>query len=368
MRLFFEIIKIISSIIHINIKNIFAKFQNKNNYFFYHPRENLTLIHTYYTEDIFSLDKRYSIIYGHKLNKNLGANYFYIRENYLKFIFFVDIFISNNVCDKFTFKSKKIYIHHNIYDAPLVDSTKEKKLCERLFQYDFIFLPNKNSVEMMKTLLNKYKSEKLVKMPHLKNVGYAKLDFLESKIRNIKTAKNSILIAPTNFYGFPKFTLINELKIIIENLLKKTNLNIILRPHPSNREDEKIIELKKIFKNEKNFSLDFSENYLETYSRSKILITDLSATAYTYSFLTFCPVIFYSKMLVEDHHKNLNYFKNRNKIGVMAENIYELEQSIELLINSPDRLIDSIKEIKKEIVYIGKAKEKIHTEIDLILN
>jgi len=74
------------------------------------------------------------------------------------------------------------------------------------------------------------------------------------------------------------------------------------------------------------------------------------------------------QILVDNHHKNLNYFKNRNKIGVITENIYELEQSIELLINNPDRLIDSIKEIKKEIVYIGKAKEKIHTEIDRILN
>lgn len=365
---FFRILKILNSILQINFINFISKILRKKNYFFFHPKENLTLIHTYYIEDIFLPDKNYTIFYGHKLDKNLGANYFFIKESYLKFIFFVDIFISNNVCDQFTVNSKRIYIHHNIYDSPLVDLKKEKKLCERLFKYHFIFLPNEKSIQNIKKMLKTYKINDTIKIPKLSNVGYAKLDYLEKKIHTMKSSKDSILIAPTNFYGFPNLTMINDLQKIIGYLLDNTKSNIILRPHPSNRFDEKILKLKENFLANKNFFLDKSENYLETYSRSKILITDLSATAYTYSFLTYCPVIFYSNEKIKNHHIDLNYFKNRKKIGLVINETSELIESINFLEKNSRKFMDSIKEIKKEIVYIGESRNKIHEEINKILN
>ena len=52
--------------------------------------------------------------------------------------------MSSNLCDKFIKDSIKIYLSHDIYDAPLVTYDKEQKLCERFSQYDIIFLSSKN--------------------------------------------------------------------------------------------------------------------------------------------------------------------------------------------------------------------------------
>ena len=133
-----------------------------------------------------------------------------------------------------------------------------------------------------------------IKKPKIIEVGYAKLDYLLEKIENKKIDKKSILIAPTGINGFPELTIINKVEKIIRELLDKTNLNIILRPHPSDRNNKKYLHIKNQFINNQRFVYDLSENYFDTYSESKLMITDLSGTAYTFSFLTLSPVIFLS--------------------------------------------------------------------------
>ena len=57
------------------------------------------------------------------------------------------------------------------------------------------------------------------------------------------------------------------------------------------------------------------------------MITDLSGTAYTYAFLTYNPVIFYSpkeKKINYSYYKKLNYFKDRNKIGKVLNTINKI--------------------------------------------
>ena len=113
-----------------------------------------------------------------------------------------------------------------------------------------------------------------IKMPMLKEIGYPKFDFLEKKINYIKNLKNSVLICPTNIDTDPKFSLFNELKELINELIDKTEFNIILRPHPINRNNPKILEIKKMFNNYTKFSYDISEDSLLTFSKSICLVTE----------------------------------------------------------------------------------------------
>ena len=107
---------------------------------------------------------------------------------------------------------------------------------------------------------------------------------------------------------------------MINEILNKTTFNVILRPHPYNRYDQRIFEIGKLFKKNSKFNYDESDNYIHTYSKSMILITDLSGTAYTYTFLTLNPVIFFSpyeEKIKSYNYDKLKYFINREKIGVI---------------------------------------------------
>ena len=86
----------------------------------------------------------------------------------------------------------------------------------------------------------------------------------------------------------------------------------------------KVKSIAKKYKKNQRFFLDTSKNYFEIYKDSCCLISDLSGTAYTYSLLIEKPVIFYSnyekKLKALDYHK-LNYFKDREKVGYVVNNV-----------------------------------------------
>ena len=84
-----------------------------------------------------------------------------------------------------------------------------------------------------------------------------------------------------------------KIESIIDKILKKTNYNVVFRPHPSNLNYKNVNKIMKKFVNNKRVKIDRTTNYLKTYSESELMISDLSGTAYTYSFLTHNPTIFF---------------------------------------------------------------------------
>ena len=114
------------NLILLNIYLFLKKMSSKKKIiFFYHPKENLTKIHTYYIEDFLLKFQNYTVFFGAKI---LLFRYFYIKESLLNYIYNVDIFISNNVCNNFTKNSKRVYLHHDIYDTPLTEKKRREKL------------------------------------------------------------------------------------------------------------------------------------------------------------------------------------------------------------------------------------------------
>ena len=372
-------LNVIISIINVlKINLIITKFKflsSKNKIIFiYHPSRSLTLNHKDYLDDLFnSFEKNYLIIYGHQKNDVNEKNYFFINHGLLlNWIFKVDIFLSTNICDVFTKNSIKIYMHHDIYDTPLVSEDKQKELFKRIKKYDHIFLPNNVSVNMFQNFFKKNNNNKNSSLPELIETGYLKLDFLHKKKESYKiNEKKHIIIAPTNFIAFPHLAIDDYLEKMIEILINKTDSHIIYRPHPSNKNHPKTLKILEKFKNNKKFSFDDSIDYFENYIKSYCMITDLSGTAYTYAFFTNQPVIFFSKneQLIKDfNYYKLSYFKDRNKIGVIAKNI---NQIINSLTNIKDVMIEtnnSISNLKKNMIYFGKSKERIKSLIYRMLN
>jgi len=342
--------------------NFIFLFKNKKKIiFFYHPKKNLTLMHTYYYENLFTqFPKQYRIIYGHVCDHKIGKNYFFLKERLLKYLFNVDYFVCNNICDHFSSNSIKIYIHHNIYDDPWVSFEKEEIMCNRLLKYNCIFVSYENS---KKKVIEMFKKYKLDNTPQIFETGYVKLDYFINDNKKVLTnKKDSILIAPTGIDGFPELTIINKLENIINLLIFQTDLKIILRPHPRDRIHPLILKIKNRFSNEDKFTFDVSENYIETFSRAKLMLTDMSGTAYTFAYINLTPVIFFSvseSYLLKNNYKNHDFYLNRNKIGKVISHETELIESINFLTKNSKNYNNEIFKLRNKMKYFMKSKERV---------
>ena len=278
-------------------------------------------------------------------------------------------FFSVNVCDKFIRKSVKIYMHHDVSTAPLVDINKEKELQKRLLNYNYIFVPEKKSQLMFEDLFldNPFNFKKV---PVILSVGYCKLDYLIKKIEAHKNLEKYIVIAPTDYRHVDELTIFDDLKNIIQILLNNSKYKIVFRPYPGNKKADKVLEIKNQFLNNKNFVFDLSDNYFDIYANSVCLITDISGTAFTFAYATGKPVIFFSKMeksLNSLGFSKLEYFKDRKKIGVIAETPNEILSFIKNLAEIKKKIIITNKNLLEQIHYLGKSKQRIKEVVDKIV-
>jgi hypothetical protein len=351
----------IKSVLYINLSIKFKKFFNKDLkvIFFYFPVKS-------YQNNILELidrirqEKNIEVILGYNLGSSTEVkNYektFFINLGYLRFIKQVDIFLSSYVVYDFPNSVSKIYINHDIYDTPMVDVEKEKNLIETLNKCNYIFLSSEIAISALHKKIDYYSEDKIEKKkPLLINTGYLKLDHVYEKLKNYKSVENSILLAPTLSSMLKDYNLDEDLDSIINGIIDKSNFKIIYRPHPADLVNPKkrliINNIYKKYKNNKNFDLDFNTSYLDSYKKSKILITDFSGTAYTYAFSKLRPIIFYSKNesnLIKSNFNDLYYFKDRLKVGRIVQNI--------------DNLNEEIYSINKEIKFYSNQISSLRSE------
>lgn len=365
-----EILRSIVSLILINFR-IFLNFSNKKVILFNFPREQVAKKDLDYIFDLFkNLENDFLIFFVHKITDNTKKknNLYFMNQYFLKFIFFVNYFFSNYISDFFPFSSKNIYIHHCITDSPLTDIRKNNEIASRFNKYDFILINSIFVKKYFEDIIDKYsKKSKLKKITKVIDVGYPRIDYLFKEINKIKTLqkKNSIIIAPANFIAFKNFTLLSYLEFIVDKLLKYFNFNIIFRPHPQNRKNFYKFKFLKKYKNEKRFLIDTSDNYLNNYYNTKFMISDLSGTAFTYSFLTENPVLFFLKneKIYKKNYRKFEHFKLRNKIGLVCSEKKKFVKYIKKLIKNKKVFKNKIKYEKQRLTNLSNAKDNIHTLI-----
>jgi len=184
------------------------------------------------------------------------------------------------------------------------------------------------------------------------------------------------LLAPTLSSMLIDYNLDRFLDTMIEEILKNDKFKVIYRPHPGdiiNKEKNLIIKnINEKYKNQPNFTLDDNTSYLESYRKSKILITDFSGTAYTYAFSKLRPVIFFSKneeKLIKSDLNELFYFNDRIIVGKIIQNIDRLNEEIystDKLINYYSNEIELLR--SKRIKFFKRSIEQNLLSIKNILN
>ena len=141
----------------------------------------------------------------------------------------------------------------------------------------------------------------------------------------------------------------------------------------------KIIKKKNIIKNicvkykdRSNFFLDDNISYLDSYRRSKILITDFSGTAYTYAFSKLRPVIFFSSNesnLIKSDFSDLFFFKDRLEVGKIVQNIDSLNEEIYSIDEQIDIYSNKIELLRsKRIKFFNTSIEQNLLNLRNILN
>ncbi len=372
----------IKSIMFINLLITFKKIFNQDLkiIFFYFPVKS-------YQNNILELideirkEKNLEVILAYNKGSSKEVkNYdkaFFLNLGYLKYIQNIDIFLSSYIVYEFPNSLNKIYINHDIYDAPWVNPEIEKKLINILVRYDYVFLSSDISISDLKKKINQHPDIKSNKNKiSLINTGYLKLDHVYQNLKKNNSAEESILLAPTLSSLLTDYNLDKFVDSIIEEILKNDKFKLIYRPHPGdliNKEKKLVIKnIYEKYRNQSNFSLDDNSSYLDSYKKSKILITDFSGTAYTYAFSKLRPVIFFSKnekKLIKSELNELFYFKDRGTVGKIIQNIDRLNEeifSIEKLINYYSTEIDLLR--SKRIKFFKMSIEQNLLSLKNILN
>jgi hypothetical protein len=372
----------IKSIIFINLLIIFKKIfkQHLKIVFFYFPVKSYQNNILELIDEIRKENNLDVILAYNKGSSNEVKNYdkaFFLNLGYLKYIHNIDIFLSSYVIYEFPNSLNKIYINHDIYDAPWVNPEVEKKLISSLVRYDYIFLSSDIAISDLKKKINQYHNVKSNENKiSLINTGYLKLDHVYKNLKENNSAEESILLAPTLSSMLTGYNLDKFVDSIIEEILKNDKFKLIYRPHPGDLiNKEKKIVIKKIYekyRSQSNFSLDDNTSYLESYKKSRILVTDFSGTAYTYAFSKLRPVIFFSKnekKLKKSELNELFYFKDRGTVGKIIQDIDRLNEeiySIDNMINYYSTEIDLLR--SKRIKFFKISIEQNLISLKNILN
>jgi len=171
--------------------------------------------------------------------------------------------------------------------------------------------------------------------------GYPKLDLVLSTQQYRKHqhqnngSQRAVVYAPTHVGSINES--LASLRLYGEGIvsaLMNAGYKVTFRPHPvsCHDDDKKLVDrIVETHQNKPNFTFDRSKNYIDTYSKTDLMVTDLSGTGFTYSF-SFCrPSIFFAPN--EEAERGLSgiQFESREHIGAVIRSIDKLIEKVDEL-------------------------------------
>lgn len=191
--------------------------------------------------------------------------------------------------------------------------------------------------------------------------GYPKLDNQLRWLADCRqgSAKNTvervIIYAPTHIYAVNErlASLRHYGEAIVKTLLD-SGFVVIFRPHPvSLKDDDKVVVEKICTEHENNphFTLDKSKNYMESYARADLMVTDLSGTGFTFAFTFQRPTIFFAPNGDAEVGLEGIQFHSRHEIGDVVRNLSELGGKCLSLLAHQDEVEAKIVRFRDKMVF-----------------
>ena len=203
------------------------------------------------------------------------------------------------------------------------------------------------------------------KLYHLKRkivkLGYPILDDMLASYKG--ESDGTILIAPS-------WQKDNIMETCIEDLINilSEKHKLIVRAHPYfiKHNKQRLLELKKLYKNNKNVKIEDDYLTISKMFKSSLLITDWSGIAYEYSFTTKRPTLYINTpmKIVNENYKEIetNPYTvwSREKLGksVELEDINKIEKTVNELLKSEKKYSKQISDFLEDSIYnIGNSSE-----------
>ncbi len=263
---------------------------------------------------------------------------------------------------------------HNMNFKPL----GRFKLFQNFMDMNYSLIATKEAFANIKDILIEYQ-HLLEKEICLIPCGYSKLDKLKNDLKKEKRKKKTICYAPTllveshsrDFLNTLSFGEANNIiKILLDNFKE---YEIVFRPHPKTKIYSGIECIENIvnnYKNNKRFSYDETDYYIETFSKTALLISDFSSTGQTFAFATNRPVLSLSKDSFDKQY--MKVFKAtdiRKKYGYVLNNTDELVDTVKYMLNNKKNIKKKIKKYRKEQMFNYGSSDKYFVDnFDYILN
>lgn len=203
------------------------------------------------------------------------------------------------------------------------------------------------------------------KSAYLVPSGYFKLDANIRRLREAQAAPDSLLYAPTGieYYGqpLPQVSLPEHGAAIVAALLEHfPDYRVIFRPHPITHHTPQVAEIRRRFAAEPRFVCDLDRSdYLESYSRAALMVSDMAGTAYTYAFSTLRPVAFFShqEATVQREYGHSLFYRNRERIGLVATSLPDLVQAVRRLLAERAERGQAIRAFRDaEMYHVGQSE------------
>lgn len=299
---------------------------------------------------------------------------FYAGHDIINHLDFLDIFICPTLMQTPPAAKKRVYFLHDIHDSPLGNRDEMKVISEGLLNYDYIFVPSQPVIDLFAKVIPLARKNFPGRRIGLIKGGYIKLDRCLAYFEKNKKESKVIIYAPTVLgHGLNPFSsLVPHGAEIIRTLITRfPDHNLIFRPHPHTLHSEVVKNIVVQFEQHPKFSLDDNASfYMENYSKSALMVTDISGTAFTYAFSTLRPVVFFSPSDEElsRTHSESRYVGDREKIGCVARNLGEMAEKTNWLLENKDRFVERIREFRNSTIFnLGHAEDYFIENIESIL-
>jgi hypothetical protein len=255
----------------------------------------------------------------------------------------------------------KILAVHDIFDSPLGDEVEFRRLARGCYGF---FMPSTLGVESMQRVFAPIAKPDEPAAAGKRHViirgGYPRLDQNIAHFEKQAVDEKTIIYAPTlalpefeKYVSMPRWS-----EGIVEILLDRfPEYRVIFRPHPHafyhGHGLPAVQSILNRFGSHPRFELDRSSQYMATYSRAAIMVSDTSGTAYTYAFTTGRPVVFFSPNDAEAFASNpgVRYFEFRERVGLVAHDLEGLASNVAAALTDRPRFHDQSLKLRNEVVF-----------------
>ena len=246
-------------------------------------------------------------------------------------------------------RSKKVKHYSHLVHAPRCVSLLE---LFALDYYDSVLVNGKFQEKYIRQL----EKQRKLKAKDIEVVGLTYLDELKKKLDKLEVKKGekfTVLLAPT--WGENALLKRYGTKLVDE-LVKKQDWDIILRPHPQSYivEKDMLEKLKEKYSNNKNLSWDKEPDNIISMSKADVLITDFSGIIYDWAFLFNKPFLY----------SNQGFNKDITDAGDLDMPVWDFEIVKKM---GEELTKDSIKDITSIIEKLNKKDSKAIQEISDIV-